>query len=292
MNIVSGLPDALARTAARRTLVMGVLNVTPDSFSDGGRFLDPEAAIAHGLRMWGGGADVVDVGGESTRPGAQRITVREEISRIEPVVRGLANEGVAISIDTMRPEVADVALAAGAILVNDVSGGLSSPDMLDFIAGTRVPYIVMHWRGHSHDMDRLATYDDVVADVSAELQDRVSACEKAGIDLNRIILDPGLGFAKTSSHNWALLRHLESFIETGYPIIIGASRKRFLGELLANEPGEPRPLADRDEATTALSALAAAAGAWCVRVHDVRGSLDAVRVANAWSGHSNAGDES
>lgn len=271
---------------------MGVLNVTPDSFSDGGRFLAPDAAIAHGLELWVDGADLVDVGGESTRPGAQRISVGEEISRIEPVVRGLANEGVAISIDTMRPEVADVALAAGAILVNDVSGGLSSPDMLDFIAGVGVPYIVMHWRGQSRDMDRLATYNDVVADVSAELQDRVRACEKAGIDLHRIVLDPGLGFAKTSTHNWTLLRHLDTLVDLGHPVIIGASRKRFLGELLANEQGEARPLPDRDEATTALSALAVQAGAWCVRVHDVRGSLDAVRVAIAWSGPSNAGDGS
>ena len=291
VNFVSGLPDGLARRAAQRTLVMGVLNVTPDSFSDGGRFLDPDRAVEHGLLMWAQGADIVDVGGESTRPGAARIGVAEEIDRVETVVRDLAQVGVVVSIDTMHPAVAEVALAAGALLVNDVSGGLAEPEMLDFIATVDVPYIVMHWRGHSIEMDQLARYDNVVADVVSELHERLRACDKAGISLDRIVIDPGLGFAKNAEHNWALLSHLDALTELGRPILVGASRKRFLGELLVDDNNEPRPLDGRDDATSAISALVARAGAWCVRVHDVRGSIDAVRVARAWSTASDAPPE-
>jgi len=268
---------------------MGVLNVTPDSFSDGGRFLDPDRAIAHGLALWAQGADIVDVGGESTRPGAARTPIDEEIGRIEPVVRGLTEAGVLVSIDTMRPGVVDVALEAGAVLVNDVSGGLADPDMLDFMAGVTVPYVVMHWRGHSVDMNELATYGDVVTDVVAELGLRLRACEQAGIDPDRVILDPGLGFAKTSGHNWALLHHLAELQQIGRPVLVGASRKRFLGELLAAADDEPRSMAERDDATAAVSALAARAGAWGVRVHDVGASLDAVVVGQAWAAGSGTG---
>ena len=288
ISSVSGVPVGLARAAEQRTLVMGVLNVTPDSFSDGGRFLDPDRAIEHGLLLWSQGADLVDVGGESTRPGASGIGVAEEIDRVEAVVSGLAQAGVLVSIDTMHPAVAEVALAAGAVLVNDVSGGLAEPEMLEFIAAASVPYIVMHWRGHSTEMDQLARYDNVVRDVVSELHERLGACDKAGIDLDRIVIDPGLGFAKNSEHNWALLRHLDALTELGRPILIGASRKRFLGELLIDDNNEPRSPDERDDATSAVSTLAAHAGVWCVRVHDVRGSLDAVRVARAWTVGSDA----
>jgi dihydropteroate synthase len=279
-----GLPAALA--ALRRTLVMGVLNVTPDSFSDGGRWLDPGAAVAHGTRLHGDGADLVDVGGESTRPGADRVPVAEELRRVLPVVRGLVGAGVPVSIDTMRAEVAEAAVAAGACVVNDVSGGQADPAMLGWVAGASVPYIAMHWRGHSRDMAALARYDDVVADVRAELLARLDAARAAGVDPGRVVLDPGLGFAKRTDHNWALLQRLDDLVATGQPVVVGASRKRFLGALLADSAGVPRPVERRDYATDAVSALAAAAGAWCVRVHDVRGSLDCVLVGGAWrDGH-------
>jgi dihydropteroate synthase len=274
-----GLPEELARQ--RRTLVMAVLNITPDSFSDGGRFVDADVAVAHALDQVRAGADIVDVGGESTRPGAQRVPVAVELDRVIPVVTGLVAEGVVVSIDTMRAEVARAAVAAGAHLVNDVSGGLADPDMSGFLAECEVPYVAMHWRGHSTDMDALARYDDVVADVCAELSARLDALTAAGVDLGRVVLDPGLGFAKTSAHNWALLRGMPALQALGRPVLVGASRKRFLGELLADERG-PRPVTQRDAATDAITALAAAAGAWAVRVHDVRGSRDAVAVAGAW----------
>ncbi|MEZ5117901.1 MAG: dihydropteroate synthase [Candidatus Nanopelagicales bacterium] len=275
-----GLPSELARHD--RCLVMGVLNVTPDSFSDGGRWLDPGAAVAHGARMHRDGADLVDVGGESTRPGATRIPVDEELRRVLPVVRGLVASGVPVSIDTMRAQVAAAAVDEGACLVNDVSGGLADDAMLPWLAGQAVPYVAMHWRGHSDGMDRLATYDDVVADVRAELAARLDAAVAAGADPARVVLDPGLGFAKEADHNWALLRHLDALASLGRPLLVGASRKRFLGALLADSSGQPRPPERRDYATDAVSALAAAAGAWCVRVHDVRGSLDCVLVAEAF----------
>jgi dihydropteroate synthase len=275
----SGLPAELLDL--RRTLVMAVLNVTPDSFSDGGRFVDPGIAAAHALTQVAAGADIIDVGGESTRPGATRIAVDEELGRVLPVIARLAHEGVVVSVDTMRAEVARAAIGVGARIVNDVSGGLADPDMYRFLATCDVPYVVMHWRGQSAEMDRLAHYQDVVTEVRAELAARLAALERAGVDPKRVILDPGLGFAKRSTHNWALLSNLAALGELGRPLLVGASRKRFLGELLA-EQGVPRPVADRDAATDAITALASAAGVWAVRVHDVRGSRDAIAVAGAW----------
>ena len=276
----AGIPDPLA--SIERCLVMGVLNVTPDSFSDGGLFLDAGRAIEHGRAMASAGADLVDVGGESTRPGAARVTPEEETARILPVVLALAADGIAVSIDTMRASTAAAAVEAGACLVNDVSGGLADPEMFAVVAALRVPYVAMHWRGHSTHMDDLAVYTDVVVDVVAELEARASAAVAAGIDPEMIVLDPGLGFAKEADHNWALLRDLGRLLALGHPVLVGASRKRFLGALLAVD-GEARAAAERDHATDAISALAAAAGAWCVRVHDVRGSRDAVQVAAAWA---------
>ncbi len=274
-----GLPDSLA--GVQRCLVMSVLNVTPDSFSDGGRFVEVDIAVAHALAQVEAGADIIDVGGESTRPGAHRISADEELGRVVPVIERLVAHGVVVSIDTMRSEVAEVAVAAGAGLVNDVSGGLADPAMHAWVARSEVPYVAMHWRGHSTDMDRLASYGDVVAEVCQELSDRLGELAAAGVDPDRVILDPGLGFAKTSAHNWALLAALAHLTALGRPVLIGASRKRFLGELLG-QPGLPRPVEERDAATDAITALAAAAGAWAVRVHDVRGSRDAIAVAGAW----------
>ena len=275
-----GLPDRLA--ALRRTVVMGVLNVTPDSFSDGGRFQDVDAAIAHGIAMHEQGADIVDVGGESTRPGAQRVSPQEEAARVLPVVSALTAAGVPVSIDTMRAQTAQAAVTAGACVVNDVSGGLADPEMHAAVAEVGVPYIAMHWRGHSDRMDQLAVYDDVVTDVIRELRERAEAAMAAGIAQRRIILDPGLGFAKETDHNWALLKGLPQLAAQGFPLLIGASRKRFLGALLADASGEARPVDARDAATDAVTAIAGALGVWGVRVHDVAGSGDAVRVAEAW----------
>ncbi|GAA2805852.1 dihydropteroate synthase [Kitasatospora paracochleata] len=266
-----------------RCAVMGVVNVTPDSFSDGGMWLDPAKAVAHGLDLTARGADLVDVGGESTRPGAQRVTEEEELRRVIPVVRELAAAGVTVSVDTMRAAVAEQAVAAGARLVNDVSGGLADPAMAEVVAATGAPFVVMHWRGQSADMDSLAVYGDVVADVVAELTDRMTALLAAGVKEEQLILDPGLGFAKTSEHNWALLGRLDALTALGRPVLVAASRKRFLGTLLANpETGELRPARQRDDATAAVSVLSARAGAWAVRVHDVAGTADAVRVVAAW----------
>jgi dihydropteroate synthase len=262
---------------------MAVLNVTPDSFSDGGRFLDLEAATERGLQQSRLGADLIDVGGESTRPGASRVPLHDELARALPVVKALTAEGVAVSIDTMRAEVAAAAVDAGAVLVNDVSGGLADPAMLPYLASVNVPVVLMHWRGHSRDMQSRARYrTGVVSEVVHELRDRRDAAVDAGVAVSRIVLDPGLGFAKEAAHNWQLLRHLPKLTEIGQPVLVGASRKRFLGELLAGDD-EPRPVAERDDATLAISALCAVAGAWCVRVHDARGNVDAVRVAQAWT---------
>jgi dihydropteroate synthase len=260
---------------------MGVLNVTPDSFSDGGRYLSLDDALAHGVALWEAGADLVDVGGESTRPGAARVDAATEIARVLPVVTGLVAAGVAVSVDTTRARVAEAAVEAGARVVNDVSGGLADPDMARFVAGADVPWILMHWRGHSHTMDSLAVYDDVVAEVRDELRARVDAAVAAGVDPAALVLDPGLGFAKRAEHNWALLRRLDVLRELGFPVLVGASRKRFLGTLLAAKDGTPRPPDGREEATAAITALVAASGAWGVRVHDVTRSLDAVAVAVA-----------
>lgn len=273
---VPGLP------AEERCLVMGVVNVTPDSFSDGGLWFDEAVAIRHGLELVAEGADIVDVGGESTRPGAARVSLEEELARVVPVVRALAGEGVAVSVDTMRAEVAKASVEAGARLVNDVSGGLADPDMPQVVAASGVPYVVMHWRGHSHDMDNRAIYTDVVSEVCEELAKRVSFVLAEGVSESQIVLDPGLGFAKQTEHNWQLLARMDQLHELGYPLIIGASRKRFLGRTLADLDGTPRPFSRSDDATLAVTALAANAGAWCVRVHQVGPNADAVRVAAAW----------
>ncbi|GAA2034230.1 dihydropteroate synthase [Catenulispora yoronensis] len=275
---VLGLPDF------GRCAVFGVVNVTPDSFSDGGEYYadgDTAKAVAHGLRLHRYGVDVVDVGGESTRPGAARVGPEQEMDRVLPVIDALAGAGVRVSVDTMRASVAAAALDAGAVIVNDVSGGLADPEMFPLIARSGVPYILMHWRGHSTDMMARAVYGDVVKDVIEELQARYDAAVAAGIAPEQVILDPGLGFAKNADHNWALLAHLDKLESLGRPLLIAASRKNFLGRLLPDTAGEPRPPHGRDAATTALSALVAAAGTWGVRAHDAQGSLDAVRVAAA-----------
>jgi len=276
----AGLPEPIASLA--RPVVIGVLNVTPDSFSDGGLHFTAQRAIAHGLQLARQGADLVDVGGESTRPGASRIDVTEEARRVLPVIEGLREAGVPTSIDTMRASIARDAVLAGACLVNDVSGGLADPAMTTVIADLGVPFVIMHWRGHSDRMADLANYRDVVAEVMAELGERVDAALAAGIRAESIVIDPGIGFAKEADHNWTLLRALPELASMGYPVLVGASRKRFLGSLLADPDGVPRPLDGRDVATDAVSALAATFGAWAVRVHDVAGSVDAVRVGQAW----------
>jgi len=276
-----GLPHA------DRCLVMGVVNVTPDSFSDGGQWFGADAAIKHGLDLAAQGADIVDVGGESTRPGAQRVSAEEELRRIGPVVTELVRCGVPTSIDTMRAAVAEFALEAGVQLVNDVSGGLADPQMPRLVAEAGVSYVVVHWRGHSHDMYSRAVYADVVGEVRGELTRRIEAVVAAGVDPGRIVADPGLGFGKRPEHNWPLLTRLADVAWLGgrtFPVLVGASRKRFLGLLLAGPDGTPRPFGGSDEATVAISALAATAGAWCVRVHEVPGNADAVRVAAAWRG--------
>jgi dihydropteroate synthase len=266
---------------------MGVVNVTPDSFSDGGAWFGTEVAISRGRELAAQGADIVDVGGESTRPGAQRITADEELSRVIPVIAGLAAENIPVSVDTMRAEVAQAAMDTGARLVNDVSGGLADPDMPRLVAQSGVPYVVMHWRGHSHQMDKRAVYTDVVTEVCAELRHRIDAVVAEGVDPSLIVVDPGLGFAKQPEHNWTLLTNLSRLSSLdgagqAFPILVGASRKRFLGRLLPAPDGTPRPFAGCDDATVAVTALAAAAGAWCARVHEVPANSDAVRVAEAW----------
>ncbi len=265
-------------------LIMGVVNVTPDSFSDGGLWLDPEHAIAHGRRLVAEGADMVDVGGESTRPGAERVSAEVEAKRVQPVVAALAKAGLVVSVDTMRASVAAAAIEAGAQIVNDVSGGLSDPDLPGLIARTGVRYIAMHWRGYSRDMYQHADYHDVVAEVCAELQQRVEALRRAGVDEAQIVLDPGLGFAKTPAHSWTLLAHLGSLRELGFPLLVGTSRKGFLGLLQPTGDGEPCPPKERDVATAATSLVCAQAGVWAVRVHDVPSTVAAIQVARALQG--------
>jgi dihydropteroate synthase len=277
------LPAVRGLPSMQRCRVMAVLNVTPNSFSDGGRWSDTDAAIARGRQLASDGADLVDVGGESTRPGARRVPVEEELRRVLPVVRELTAAGITVSIDTMRSAVAEQALNAGATLVNDVSGGLADPSMLRLVAAANVPYVMMHWRGHSFRMAELTTYGNVVADVCSELSQRLDDAIEAGVEAEAVILDPGLGFAKNAEHNWALLAHLDALGRLGRPLLVGASRKRFLGALLADgRTGEHRPTDQRDDATAAVTALAAAAGVWGVRVHEVPASLDASHVAAAW----------
>ena len=250
-----------------RTRVMGVVNATPDSFSDA-HLAD---AIEHGRRLLAEGADLLDVGGESTRPGAARVDEQEEHDRVVPVVRALVAAGATVSVDTTRASVAAAAVEAGAVLVNDVSGGLADTAMLPFVASAGVAFVAMHWRGHSADMQSRAVYTDVVREVSDELALRRDAASDAGVD--RIVLDPGLGFAKEPDHNWDLLAHLDVLHGLGRPLLVGASRKAFLGALL-----DGRPPSGRDAATAAVTVFAARAGAWAVRVHDVSASADAVRV--------------
>ncbi|WP_286959925.1 dihydropteroate synthase [Arsenicicoccus sp. UBA7492] len=294
-----------------RPVLMGVLNVTPDSFSDGGRWFDTRRAVEHGLELARQGAGIVDVGGESTRPGATRPLVTEELGRVVPVVRDLVAHGVTVSIDTMRAEVAEAAVEAGAAIVNDVSGGLGDPAIREVVARTGVTMVVQHWRAHGSAMqqrDHLA-YEDVVTDVRDELGERLAELREAGVRDEQVVLDPGIGFSKTASHNWTLLRRLDELMVLGRPILVGTSRKAFLGSLLAQpadpisagdpcgpigaggslgesrQPAQdlvPRPPLERDAATAATTLLCAQAGVWGVRVHDVRASADALRVLAAW----------
>lgn len=262
---------------ASQPLVFGILNVTPDSFSDGGLWDTPDAAVAHARRMVADGADVIDVGGESTRPGAEPIDADEEARRVLPVIRALCDDGIVVSVDTMRASTATSAISLGATYVNDVSGGLFDADMVTAVTHSPATYIAMHWRGDSRAMDDLAVYDDVTRDVMSELEERVERIMDAGLEPNRLWLDPGLGFAKNADHNWELLRNLDQLVALGYPVLVGASRKRFLS------PFGESP-ADRDEATAAISLLAAEAGVAAVRVHDVGRTARAFAVRSAWQG--------
>nr|WP_308807160.1 dihydropteroate synthase [Actinomyces sp. 594] len=281
------LPQALAAaSAAGRTLVMGVVNVTPDSFSDGGRWDTTELAVAHGHQLLAQGADILDVGGQSTRPGADPVTGREESRRVLPVIEALAKAGAVVSVDTLRAETAAAAVAAGAQIINDVSGGLADPEMHRAVAAAGVVYICQHWRGDPATMDALTDYGaaGVVAGVEAELRERLSELDSAGVRPEQIVVDPGLGFAKTHAQSWQLLAATERLRSSlGRPVLIGASRKRFLAAATVPEAAAD-PLA-RDAATTATSALAAAAGAWAVRVHEVPANRDAVRTASLWKEH-------
>ena len=261
-----------------RPWVLGGLNVTPDSFSDGGRWADTDAAIARGLALAADGADIVDVGGESTRPGAHRVDAVTEQARVVPVISALTGQGVRCSVDTTRAAVAAAAVAAGAVIVNDVSGGMADPGMASVVVDARVPWILMHWRGPSDIMNSLAHYRQVVTEVRDELLARVDAALAAGVDERSLIIDPGLGFAKNAGHNWEVLGRLDALVDAGFPVLIGASRKRFLGELLADADGTPRPPSGREAATAAISLLAAHRGVWGVRVHEPRPTLDAFAV--------------
>lgn len=275
-------PKTVSDLPTDRTLVMGILNVTQDSFSDGGKYLKADDAIQHGLRMLYAGADIIDVGGESTRPGADYVDPAEEKERIVPVVATLVKAGAIVSVDTMHTSTARAALAAGAHIVNDVSGLTHEPDMPALVAESKVPYVLMHRRGDQKSMVTEANYDDVVAEVLDELKGLRDTFIDAGVASEQIIIDPGLGFAKDPQHNWALLQAIPELKALGHKVLIGTSRKRFMGSLLA-EGGKPAAPTERDVATAATSALAAAAGAWCVRVHDVEGTLDALKVAHAWA---------
>ena len=270
---VAGLPQL------GRTLVMAVVNVTPDSFSDGGRFDSAEAAVKHGLALVADGADLVDVGGESSRPGAEPVAPAEEQRRVLPVIAALAQAGVLVSVDTVRASTAELALAAGAVMVNDISGGTADPDLPRLVADRGVPYVLMHSRGPSATMQQRAEYDDVVVDVMRELSERLAAVVAAGVAADRIVLDPGIGFAKAPEHSWRLLAALPRLHALGRPLLVGASRKSFLGALLAGPDGIARPVDDRDDASLAVAAIAARDGAWAVRVHEARPAADAVRVA-------------
>ncbi|MGN0065615.1 MAG: dihydropteroate synthase [Nocardioides sp.] len=265
--------------------VMGIVNVTPDSFSDGGRFADTERAVEHGRRLLAQGADILDIGGESTRPGATRPLLAEELDRVVPVIAALAADGATVSVDTMRAEVAAEAVRAGARVVNDVSGGLADPEILSVVAATGADYVAMHWRAHSERMQTFTDYDQhggVVAGVRAELADRVEAILAAGVAPDRLVLDPGLGFSKAGEQNWELLAGLDAVGDLGFPVLVGASRKSFLGLLLADEDGTPRGVDEREAAHLALVTMLADAGVWGVRVHDVRATKDALTAWSHW----------
>lgn len=241
-------------------LVMGILNVTPDSFADGGQNFTYPDAVNHGLSLINEGADIIDIGGESTRPGADRVSAFEEERRIINVISKLADSGKPISVDTMRATTARAAVIAGASIINDVSGGLADSAMLDTAAELKVPYIAMHWRGHSKEMNNQASYQDVVSEVLSELNDRINAALAAGIAKNNLIIDPGIGFAKESADNWAVIDEIDQFVALGYPVLVGASRKRFLGGV---NPAE------REQATVELTQQLSQSGIWAVRVHGV-----------------------
>ena len=248
-------------------LVMGILNLTPDSFADGGRHNSFEAGVARGLEMIAEGVDIIDIGGESTRPGAERVSAEEEQARVLPVITELSKHGAKISIDTMRADTAEKAVQAGAAIINDVSGGLSDPAMFETVKKLGVPYILMHWRGESKEMNSRAIYDDVVAEVIAEISSQIKAAVNAGINKTQIIIDPGLGFAKDAEHNWEILRNLNKFTSLGYPVLIGASRKRFLG---GDNPDE------REIATIELTKTLVPQGIWGVRVHSVKPHVEII----------------
>ncbi len=242
-------------------LVMGILNVTPDSFADGGKHNNFESAVARGLEMIAEGVDIIDIGGESTRPGADRVSEDEEIARTIPVITELAKHGIPISIDTMRSRTAEAAVRAGASIINDVSGGLADPEMLQTASRLEVPYIAMHWRGDSKEMNSKAIYSDVVSDVISELNERIEAALDAGIEKDKLIIDPGIGFAKEAEHNWRIIDSIDRFVALGYPVLVGASRKRFLG---GDSPDE------REQATIDLTKRLGTTGVWAVRVHSVK----------------------
>ena len=264
----------------RLPVVWGVLNVTPDSFSDGGLFESVAAAAEQGRLLTKQGADVIDIGGESTRPGADRVPIDVELARVLPVIEELVADGATVSIDTMRAEVARAAVDRGASIVNDVSGGRADPNMHATVAELDVPYVLMHWRSHSTSMDQFAYYNDVVLEVCDELKEQIALATTAGNARERIIVDPGIGFAKDLDHNWTLLRSMDRIRDLGLPILVGASRKRFLGALLADDAETPRDSGGRDVATAVLSALLVDAGVWGLRVHDVQGTVDALKVAH------------
>ena len=248
-------------------LVMGILNVTPDSFADGGLHFDTDLAITHGREMIEDGVDIIDIGGESTRPGADRVSAEEEQARVIPVIQELAKENVVISIDTMRASTAKLGVEAGATIVNDVSGGAADPEMFSTIAQLGCKYTLMHWRGHSKDMNSKAIYSDVVAEVIEEISIQLDKALAAGIKRENIILDPGIGFAKDAEHNWEILNRIDEFIELGYPVLIGHSRKRFLG---GDTPD------DREDATVQVTQSLVGKGIWAVRVHGVKANKEAI----------------
>lgn len=289
---MSERPLPVGSAPSARPVIMGVVNVTPDSFSDGGEWFDPDDAIENGLALWRQGAQILDVGGESTRPGAERPSVSEELRRVVPVVAALNEAGCVVSVDTMRAGVAEAAIGAGAAYLNDVSGGLADPAMVPLAVESGLPFIAMHWRGHSADMQTRAVYGDVVAEVCRELAGRRDAALAAGIAPDRLVLDPGLGFAKLPEHNWALTAHLDEVIALGHPVLYAASRKGFLGKVGRLPSADPRPADARDVATAATSVLAAQAGVWAVRVHDVRGTRDALDVVEATRAAGAAPDQS